>query len=164
MSQIIRYNEPLHIDELTFLRTKEAKERAQFYKVVRILLILCFVIPFAIAWVHAYDGKDPDPFSYKSYFIGVGALTSLLAIGVYVSYHNTLGKLHSDITHGTKTIEQTHITRKQYMPQTNTFYFYLDSPNKLSIEVSHSDYDGMNEGDELNIEYTTYSQLYLGYF
>jgi hypothetical protein len=50
------------------------------------------------------------------------------------------------------------------MPQNNTYYLYLSSAVKLSIEVSIDDYRQVAEGDELNIEYTTYSRFYLGYF
>ena len=63
-----------------------------------------------------------------------------------------------------QTIERVNVTRKQYMPQNNTYYLYLSSPVKLSIEVSIDDYRQVGEGDELSIEYATHSKFYLGYF
>jgi hypothetical protein len=50
------------------------------------------------------------------------------------------------------------------MPQTNSCFFYLDSPVKLSVEVSPQYFERLSAGDELNIEYATYSKAYFGYF
>ncbi|OSZ78949.1 hypothetical protein CAP35_12080 [Chitinophagaceae bacterium IBVUCB1] len=161
--QTYRHNEPLEDEERAFLQNKLQKESAQFYKIVRILLVFCFACPFLIAWFRAMNGVE-DPFSYKYYFGGVLFLATFSGSIVYVAYHNTLRRVRRDIKKGTKTIERVHITRKQYMPHNNTYYIYLTSPVKLSIEVSADDYRQMGEGDELNIEYTTYSKFYLGYF
>jgi hypothetical protein len=161
--ELIRYNEPMDGDELAFLYRKEEKERMQFYKVIRILMILSFICPFVIAWFRAVEGQE-DPFSYLHYFVGVVFLLCFSGAGVYLAYHRNLKRVQQDIKISTKTIELTHITRKQYMPQNNTYYFYLDSPNKLSIEVNEEDYRRLEQGDEVNIEYTTFAKLYLGYF
>ena len=161
--QLFRYNEPMNEDELAFLQKKENRERKQLYKVVRGSMIACFVIPFILAWFNAIDGKA-DPFSYTDYFLATGFIMFLCGVVIYIVYHNTLKKIQGEIKEGTKTIELTHITRKQYMPQNKTYYFYLNSPTKLSIDVSELDFRRFEEGDELNIEYTTYSKMYLGYF
>lgn len=162
-TQLYKYDEPLEEDELVFLQNKLGKESAQFYKIIRILLVFCFACPFLIAWFRAINGVE-DPFSYKYYFGGVLFLTIFSGSIVYVAYYNTLRRIRLDIKKGTKTIERVHITRKQYMPHNNSYYLYLDSPVKLSIEVSTDDYHQIGEGDELNIEYTTCSRFYLGYF
>ncbi len=161
--KLIRYNQPLEPDELKFLVEKEEKERTQFYKVARYCMFLSFICPFGVAWVRALEG-DEKAFSPLIYFIGVTFLLGLSALGIYMAAKRTLLKVQADIRHKTKTVEHAHITRKQYMPQNDTYYFYLDSPNKLSIEVSGNDYHQLTEGDELSIEYTTHAQLYLGYF
>lgn len=160
---LIKYNAPLNKDELSFLRKKEMKDRKQLYNVMQILMVFCFVCPFAGAWIKALKG-DELAFSYFYYFIGVLFLLLLSGVGVYVSYRTQLYKVQQDIKHNTKTIETTQITRKQYMPNNDTYYFYLSSPVKLSIEVSEDDYRRLGKGDELNIEYTSYTQMYLGYF
>ena len=72
--------------------------------------------------------------------------------------------MQQDIKAATKTIEINHIVRKLHLSAKNAYYFYTDSKVKLSIEVSAADYDQMNEGDEISIEYTTHSKQYLGYF
>ena len=160
---LVRYSEKLEPDELAFLRKKEAKERHQFFRVIRVLIILCFVIPFIMAWLRALSGI-PNPFSFVVYFTGVGVLMSLTVLGGYVSYQSSLGKVQTDIRQQLKTVERTHITRKQYMPQNHTYYFYIDSTTRLRIEVSEKDFHRLELGDELNIEYTSRAKLYLGYF
>ena len=137
--KLVRQYELLEEDELKFLLKKEQRERRQFYRAVYVIMILCFTIPFFAAWVRAVTAS-------------------------YLSWRYFLRRVQRDISHGTKTIERVHITRKLFMPQTSSYFFYLDSPTKLSIEVGDKDYHKMREGDEVNIEYTTYAQIYLGYF
>lgn len=161
--EVLRYQEPLEPSELDFLRRKVAQDRKQFYKVLRVLLILCFVCPFIVAWIRALVGA-PNPFSYTFYFLGVGFLLIFSGTTAYISYYYFLRKTELDLRSNQKIIERTHITGKRYMPQTNSFHFYLDSPTRLSIEVSEPDYLALEEGDEVNIEYTSVSKMYLGYF
>lgn len=161
--QLYRYNEPLEKEELAFLVKKEEKERRQFYKLIRVFLVFCFVCPFVVVWFRAWNGVE-NPFSYLFYFGGVLFLVCFCGFAVYMGYRMSLYKVQQDLRAGTKSIERTTITRRQYMPQNNTYYFYLSSPNKLSIEVSVDDYHAMKDGDELSIEYTTCAKMYLGYF
>ena len=142
---------------------KEQKDRKQYYKVFDLLMILSFIIPFAGAWYQAYDGA-PNAFSPLRYFLSVGVLLSLSSFSTYVTYRVNLHKVQLDIKDRTKTIETNHITRKVCIAIKNSYYFYIDSKIKLSIEVSATDYERMNEGDEVSIEYATHSGLYLGYF
>lgn len=161
--QLVRYNEPLENDELAFLVKKEQKERGQYFKLIKWIMTFCFLCPFVVAWFRAMDGAE-DPFSYAAYFLGVFYLVCFSGGGTYVAYFYNLRKIQSDIRHKTKTIERAHITRKQFVPHNNTYHFYIDSPNKLSIEVTAIDFHRLDKGDELSIEYTTYSKMYLGYF
>jgi len=161
--EIVRYLERLNKDELAFLQKRERRDRHHFFRTVRILMVICFVIPFAIAWFTALEGHE-DAFSYQKYFSGVIYLLCFAGLCVYISYYYFLRKIRKDIRIPTKTIERAHITEKKFMPQTDTYYFYLDSPTKLTIEVTSDDYNRLAEGDEVNIEYTTHSKLYLGYF
>jgi glucan phosphoethanolaminetransferase (alkaline phosphatase superfamily) len=161
--QLVRYSEPLEQEELAFLMKKERKERNQYFKLIKWLMVFCFLCPFAVAWMKAIEGAE-DPFSYITYFGGVFFLACFAGSGTYFVYYYNLRKIQSDIRHKTKTIERAHITRKQFMPHNNTYHFYIDSPNRLSIEVTAIDFHRLDKGDELSIEYTTYSKLYLGYF
>jgi hypothetical protein len=150
-------------DERAFLKRKETRDRRQFYRSLQLLLLICFALPFAMAWGKAIAGV-PNPFSYAHYFAGVGILGSLTGIGAFIAYRNNLHRIHMDLRKGTKTIERAMITRKRFMPQTNSCFFFLDSPTKLSIEVSPQYFERLNVGDEVNIEYSTYGKAYFGYF
>lgn len=161
--QLVKYYEPLEPDEVAFLKRRVEREVKQYYKIAWLLMILSFIIPFTGAWYRAVDGA-PNAFSMPRFFATAFVLVSLSCGGIYVSYRVSLRKIRNDIKQGTKTIEQTHITRKAFVSSNDTYYFYLNSPNKLSIEVSQADYHNMAQGDELSIEYTTHSKLYLGYF
>jgi hypothetical protein len=161
--ELVKYREPLDKEELSFLRRKEEKERKQFYKIFRVFMVLSFICPFLVAWFRAIEGVE-NPFSIARYFLGVIFLLCFSGVGIYRAYYYNLRKVQHDIKNGTKTIERTYITRKQYMPLNHTYFFYLSSPNKLSIEVDEYDYRRLDKGDEVSIEYTTVSKLYLGYF
>jgi hypothetical protein len=161
--ELIRYDEPLEYGELVFLEEKEARERKVYYKVYRILMFMCFIFPFAGAWYRAYDGA-PNAFSALRFFFSAGILLSICTFATYATWRVNLRKVQLDIRYKTKTVEISRITRKLYIAAKNAYYFYTDSRIKLSIEVSEHDYSSLNEGDEVAIEYTTHSKLYLGYF
>ncbi|MCB9046014.1 MAG: hypothetical protein H6550_07730 [Chitinophagales bacterium] len=161
--QPVIHSEQMSADELQFLISKDEKETRLFYKAISALMVICFILPFIVAWVRAFAG-DEQPFEFGYYFLGVGFLLSFLGFCSWLAYRFTLQKIRTDIKKGTKTVERTIITRKQYMPHNNSFYFYLDSATKLSIEVSQNDYLMFSKGDELNIEYSTNAKFYFGYF
>lgn len=167
MRKITFYEERMDEEELSFLNRKRAKEGKQFYKVANVLMILCFVIPFIFSWFKAVEGKENEyeiAFMPTTYFLGVGFLLVFVGAIMFAVYRRFLHKLDKDIKTRSKTVEHTHIKRKQFMPHDKKYYFYLDSPTKLSIEVSQQDYSSMSEGDELSIEYSTNYKFYFGYF
>lgn len=157
------HTEPLNLTERQFVLRRAQHEERQLYKVSGGLMVLSFIIPFLLAWIWALDGA-PNPFSVRRYFFGVAVLMLLCAGAVYGAYRRVLRPLLLDLRRGTKTVERAHLTRKLYMLQNNTHHFYLDSPTRLSIEASPEDYARLDEGDEVNIEYTTCSKIYLGYY
>lgn len=163
MRAIRIYIEPLDSEELDFLVEKEQKDKGQFYLIMRIIMTISVLLPFLFAWYRAFEGEH-DPFSITYYFIGLGITASLAALVGYLVYKKGLYKIQADIKERTKTVESTHITRKQFMPAKEAYYFFIDSPTKLSIEVSKRDFERMQKGDELNIEYSTHSKYYFGYF
>jgi hypothetical protein len=161
--ELKRYFEPLEKSELEFLEKKESTERSQYYKVYRLLMFLSFIIPFAGAWYRAADGM-PDAFSKTKFFFTAGLLLSISSFATYITYRVNLRKIQMDIKDKTKTIEISHVNRKLYLDIKDAYYLYIDSKVKLSIEVSPNDYNEMDEGDEVCIEYATHSKQYLGYF
>lgn len=157
------HNELMFTEELDFLIRKDEKDTRLFYGALRVLMIICFIIPFIVAWFRAFNGEK-RPFEYGAYFLGVLFLLGFLGLCAWIAYRRVLYKLKMDVKNKMKTIERAKIVRKQYMPHDSKYYFYLDSPNKLSIEVSQKDYYLFGDGDELNIEYSANSKFYFGYF
>ncbi len=169
------YEESMNDSELSFLKTKEEKEKRTFFKTVRILLLLS-IVPCCLGIImesikRSTDSpamarlrEQEDPHVYLYYFFGMIFLLLAVIVGGYIGYRRSLGRLHKDIRLGGKTIENTEISRKQFVNSNNTYHFFLRSTFKLSIEVSKEDYDAYEEGDEINIEYSTFSKVYFGYF
>ena len=160
---IVRYDEPLSNEELDFLLKKRDKERKQFFRILSVLMVISFVIPFAGAWYLAADGSE-NAFSVLRYFGFTAFLLSFSGLAVYVSHGLSLRKLNLDIKTGIKTVELSHVVRKQYMPQNKSYHFYIDSANRLSVEVSQDEFYNMDVGDEISIEFTTHANIFLGYF
>ncbi|HQE11414.1 MAG TPA: hypothetical protein PLQ78_01560 [Flavipsychrobacter sp.] len=159
---LIQYNTTLSKDELAFLKQKEKKDRKQLYLVANVLMVFCFACPFAGSWILALDGETTE-FSLTNYFIGVIFLLLLSTFALYWTYKKYLYKVQQDIHHASKIIKAAIITRKQYMPENNKYYFYLTNAIKLSIEVTDQDYRKWEVGEEIQIETTPYSKQYLGY-
>ena len=149
--------------ETNFLIQKERKERTNYFKVFRILMLVSFVMPFIGAWYRAYDGA-PNAFSFSRFFVSCGLLLSISFLSTYLAYRYNLRLLQKDIKFGTKTIEVVKISKRLNVSQNDTYHFYIDSSVRLSIEVSSAYYNQLLVGDELCIEYSTYAKEYLGYF
>jgi hypothetical protein len=170
------YQEPMNESELSFLRGKEEKERRVFIRTVRNLSVLFIIVPCCLGIIMETIVRQDDtpqmavireqnnPRAILFYFLGMIFLLLVVAIGSYISYTRTLKRLLKDINSGRKTVEETTISRKQFVETNNTYHFFLNSPFKLSIEVSKEDFELYGEGDEINIEYSTFSKNYFGYF
>jgi len=160
---LVKYKKQLTKEELDFLKKKESSDKQVLWRAARGLLILCFVCPFFVAWIRALLGAE-NPFSLFYYFLAVFFLMFLSGIGLYWSYTQHLQKIQKDIASGTKTVEKTLITRKQFMPTAGTYHVYTESPVKISIEVTEEDYRSFHPGDTVFITYSTHSLQYFGYF
>jgi len=163
VSQLQLYTEHLTAEEFAFIQATELRNRAMYFKVFRLLMIVSFVLPFITAWYRAYDGA-PNAFSYPRFFLSAGILVFISAFSTYMSYRVYHRGLQKDMRFRTKTIETCHITKKVYVEVDQTCYLYLSSPTRLSIQVSADDYLSYSDGDEVSIEYATHSKEYLGYF
>lgn len=171
----ILYEEPLDESELAFLIAKREKDRASFRRTMRTLSIAFVLLPFGAGFIlesmrQTHDLKARLNDAEKSFgdryafFIGISFLLLLIALAGYISYLRILKPVMTDIKNGKKTVEQTTISRKMYMAHNDTCHFYIRSAYRLSIEVSREDYDQYEEGDEINIEYSTYAKVYFGYY
>jgi hypothetical protein len=158
-----RHTEPLEPKELHFLVEKEHRDKKVYYKIFRALMFCSFLFPFLGSWYRAFEGA-PNAFSIPRFFVSTTILLGISFTAMWFAYRINLRKVQADLRQRTKTIETTHILRKQYMHRSDAYFFYIDSPNKMSIQVSDADYHRLDLGDEVNIEYYTHSKLYLGYF
>ncbi|WP_118972783.1 hypothetical protein [Taibaiella koreensis] len=170
------YQEPMTDSELSYLKEKEAREKRAFLRTMRTLAVLFVIVPCCLGIIMesvkrsqdtpamARLREEQEPRVYLYYVLGMIFLLLVVIVGGYIGYLRNLKPLVKDIRLGNKTIENTGIMRKQHVSSNNTHHFFLRSTFKLSIEVSKEDYALYEEGDEINIEYSTFSKVYFGYF
>jgi hypothetical protein len=163
-----KYVEKLSEDELAFLRKKAKKQERTFQKLLRVLLLGAMLISFAGAWKNIHNDNKvfntETIFSWENYFITLITLSVFFLVAMRFSRNTELNKINKDIRQQKKIIERVIIERKTFLPHNNTFHFYLNSLQKLSIEVDEEDFALLEEGDEISIEYAQNSGIYFGYF
>ena len=165
--------EEMNKEELLFIKKKLQKEQALMFRTMRNLSFLCFIIPTIVAILFftneqkipdQYAEELPEPFTMYTYLYSVLSLLTLLFLGGFISYIKSIKTLKKDVELKTKVIEPVLIIRKKFMDINNSYYFYLRSRLKLSIEVTEQVYHQYEEGDEINIEYSRFGKEYFGYF
>lgn len=155
--------EPLEASELDFLTKKAEKEKRLYKKILIALLSGSIIFSFGGAWKYILKG-NLSVFSWENYFITLSILGTISAGAIWFSVYNNLRKVLLDLRYKTKIIERVLIKRKTFLPHNNTFHFYLNSYEKLSIEVDEAHFNELSEGDEVNIEYSSNARVYFGYF
>lgn len=162
------YQEAMSVSELAFLKKKASKEEHVFQRILKTMLFGAVIISFAGAWKNIQkEGKvfnTETIFSWENYFITLIILSFIFWISIRFSRSTELTKIKKDIRQKTKIVERVLITRKTFLPHNNTFHFYLNSLQKLSIQVEEQDFMSLSEGDEINIEYSKNAGIYFGYF
>jgi hypothetical protein len=162
------YQEALSFSELAFLKKKASKEEHAFQRILNVMLMGAVVISFAGAWKNIQkEGKvfnTETIFSWENYFITLIILSFIFWVAIRFSRSTELTKIKKDIRQKTKIVERVMITKKTFLPHNNTFHFYLNSLQKLSIQVDEEDFMTLSEGDEINIEYSKNAGIYFGYF
>ncbi|MBL7712619.1 MAG: hypothetical protein JNL13_09155 [Chitinophagaceae bacterium] len=171
MSLLIRneyYLDVLSAAELAFLQKAAGKQDRTYRKILRAMLIGAVIISFGGGWKNIYkEGKvlnTETVFSWENYFITLALLCLLFYIAVRFSRSGELTKIQLDLRQKTKIVERVTIEKKTFLPHNNTFHFYLNSAQKLSIQVEQNDFAVLSEGDEINIEYSKNAGVYFGYF
>ncbi|MES2478895.1 MAG: hypothetical protein V4561_07400 [Bacteroidota bacterium] len=162
------YQEALSFSELAFLKKKASKEEHAFQRILKVMLTGAVVISFAGAWKNIQkEGKvfnTETIFSWENYFITLLILSFIFWVAIRFSRSTELTKIKKDIRQKIKIVERVMITKKTFLPHNNTFHFYLNSLQKLSIQVDEEDFMTLSEGDEINIEYSKNAGIYFGYF
>lgn len=161
-------------DELSFVNERKDVEHSAFKRIARNALFFCVLFPTALCVVMEYVRKQEeekrvvvpeDDSSVYLYYVAIVCAMLLFAalLGTYY-YRSHLLPLKKDAMEGLKTVELARVARKQFIPENNSFHFYLISDFKLSIEVRQKDYEAYKEMDEINIEYSSRAHVFFGYF
>lgn len=157
----------LSTEEIAFLKKRAKKDGSIFHKMLFIMVACSLFFSYFGGWKPIERTDTTEAYSifvWEYYFITLGIL--LVVFGVILRFWRTMavGNIYKDLRQKTKIIEHVTIQKKTYIPHNSSYHFYLDSIQKLSIEVSHSDFDSLQEGDEINIEYSKNAGVYFGYF
>lgn len=154
--------------ELDFLRKKAGKQHRMYKLLQKLMFLGAVLISFAGGWKNIRSEEWPfdmiTVFSWENYLITVFCLISLFLISLRFSRNSELSKIRRDLRQKLKIVERVMIERKTFLPHNNTFHFYLNSPEKLSIQVDETDFMLLQEGDEISIEYSKNAKVYFGYF
>ena len=155
--------EALSNDEINFLSVKQEKERRTFYFGMKLMLIVCLIMPLFVATIIHFEDKPVLSFK-EAYWYAQITMVLMFIFVMMATYTRKLLFINLDLKHQQKMIESVEILQKKFMPQNQSFHFYIKSQIKLSIEVTQNDFLKFVEGDEINIEYSKYSKEYFGYF
>lgn len=169
------YQESMDQEEIIFLQKKYRKDHAAFIQAFRGIFLFFLLIPgaggiFMEGYHRRYHPENykpqelQDAYFYLFYVKITLIILILIVLGGWTVYHRTLHQLKRDMKQGLKNVEQTQITRKTHFKGTDSYYFYLKTKKRLSIEVSAEDFNKFVVGDEINIEYAPRSLVYFGYF
>ncbi len=162
MSNFIKI-EPLEEDELAFIQKRNEKESKAYVLGMNMVLIASVAIPFVVALIYKIRFQRTD-IMIQAFLYALCITLSFSAIVSFFSYRRSLFDIRKDLKEKTKIVESSLITEKKFMPLNNTWHFYLDNAFKYSIEVSEDDFHRFHVNDEINIEYSTYSKEYFGYY
>lgn len=155
--------ELLSDDELNFLDRKKHIQQKIFTKITRICLLIQLIFPFLVSM--QYPNYADEISSIELFYFFSALLTvCILALAMFGTYMYLLYNLKKDLNHKTKRIEHCLIQSKKRMPLNGSVYFYVNSPTKISIEANLHDFDALDIGDEINLEFAHYSDEYFGYY
>ncbi|MBP6624552.1 MAG: hypothetical protein KA198_05235 [Chitinophagaceae bacterium] len=155
--------EILSEDELHFLEQKKNKQQQIFKKITRICLLIQLIFPFLVST--QYPNYVDEISSIELFYFFSALLTvCILALTMFGTYMYLLYNLKKDLNHKTKRIEHCVIQSKKRMPLNGSVYFYINSPTKISIEANLHDFDMLEIGDEINLEFAQFSDEYYGYY
>jgi len=150
-------------NELVFILQKKEKESKTYLFATKIMMAMGVLV--STVWAIVVYARTGDKTLMWSVFTFVLCFSLLFfSVVAFMLYRFKLGKYNQDAKEKMKTIEKAIVTDKKYMHLNDTYHFYTDSEIKFSIEVGGNDFDKLLVGDEINLEYATFSKEYFGYF
>ena len=155
------FNTELSLEEKIFLQDSYQKNKRRFIK--NTLFITCVAFLIAISALFKFDTDTKQV--YLNWFVFACVqivLITIIAISALIAYYIKIYPIKKDYLCNCKLIEVVTITKKVHMKATNTFHFYVLSAFRLSFEVDQDLFDQYEVADELNLELSYYSHLFLG--
>ena len=155
------FNTELSLEEKIFLQDSYQKNKRRFIK--NTLFITCVAFLIAISALFKFDTDTKQV--YLNWFVFACVqivLITIIAISALIAYYIKIYPIKKDYLCNCKLIEVVTITKKVHMKATNTFHFYVLSAFRLSFEVDQELFDQYEVADELNLELSYYSHLFLG--
>lgn len=154
---------PLEEDEILFLERRFERVRMEYMYGMKLLMWICVLLPVVSALLSLLNDTVyvPLPVIY-GYGQLITAIAFILIMGA--NYYRGLYQIKKDLHDQTKLAFPVEILRKRYVTQNNTHHFFISGGLKYSIEVDPNYFDQYQEGDEVMIEFTRYSKIFLGYY
>ncbi len=160
------YKDKMTATELAFVQ-KKYKENSAMYtlfmkRMVYIVMGFCAIMIFIeVAFMQPAIEKG----NYKPIALNIVLIMSIiLSLIILLSYYLVLYNMARDAKQGSKVVEQANVIEKKYFNHLDQFYLYTNSLNVTKLEVSKKDFDTINLGDEINLEYSSYCKEFFGYF
>jgi hypothetical protein len=155
------FNTELSLEERTFLQDSYQKHKRRFIKNTLFITSIAFFIAISSLFKFDMDTKQV----YLNWFVFACVqivLITIIAISALIAYYIKIYPIKKDYLCNYKLIEVVTITKKVHMKATNTFHFYVLSAFRLSFEIDQDLFDQYEVADELNLELSYYSHLFLG--
>ena len=154
---------PLEEDEILFLERRFERVRKEYMYGMKLLMWICVLLPVVTALLSLLNDTVYIPLAV---IYGYGQLITAIAFVLIMgaNYYRGLYPIKKDLHHRIKLAFPVEILRKRYVAQNNTHHFFISGGLKYSIEVDANYYDNYQVGDEVMIEFTRYSKIFLGYY
>lgn len=155
------FNTELSSEEKLFLQDSYEKNKKKFIRNTLFISSVAFLI--SISSLFKFDMETKEV--YLNWFVFACVqlvLFSIIAISSVIAYFIKIHPLKKDYLCNHKLIEVVSITRKVHMKASNSYHFYVLSAFRLSFEVDQILYDQYDVDDELNLELSYYSHVFLG--
>ena len=155
------FNTELSSEEKLFLQDSYEKNKKKFIRNTLFISSVAFFISISSLFKFDMDTKEV----YLNWFVFACVqlvLFSIIAISSVIAYFIKIHPLKKDYLCNYKLIEVVSITRKVHMKASNSYHFYVLSAFRLSLEVDQILYDQYDVDDELNLELSYYSHVFLG--
>jgi uncharacterized integral membrane protein len=163
MLNLVRY-EPFDDDELAFIQRRYDTASKPFYLGMRWFLKITILVPVLILLLHFFFPNNDEISNAQVWFYAQLIMLLIFLLAFTAGYMRFLFSLVRDLHQKQKTIETVTIHEKKFMPQNNSYHFYIYSKTTVSIEVDAATFLYYEVNDSLNIEYARHTQIFLGYF